>query len=273
MTDGADPGEIAGELLEALDRGGTIRTITSRWTTFDQSAAYQVSAELLRRRRARGERPIGHKIGFTNRTMWATYGVDAPVWAPIYDSTVTGVRAGDPEPTLSVAHLTRPRIEPEIVLHFARAPERTDDEAALLSRIDWIAHGYELVQCPFPDWRFQAPDAIAAFGLHGALVVGRQRAVAGVPDLVAHLRAFTVALARDGQVVARGGGQDVLGSPLLAAVHLLRVLHAQPQFDPVRAGEIITTGTLTPPAPVHPGEVWSTELSGLPLDGLRLRLG
>ena len=47
------------ELLDALDRNGLIAPITARQTGFDAGAAYEVSAEILRRRRARGERPIG----------------------------------------------------------------------------------------------------------------------------------------------------------------------------------------------------------------------
>jgi 2-oxo-3-hexenedioate decarboxylase len=46
------------------------------------------------------------------------------------------------------------------------------DETALLACIDWVAHGFELVQSIFPGWKFSAPDAAAAFGLHGALLIG-----------------------------------------------------------------------------------------------------
>ncbi len=79
---------IATELLAALDGNTTIGAITNRDPSFDADAAYQVSAEILRRRRARGETPIGRKVGFTNRTIWAEYGVFTPMWACVYDSTV-----------------------------------------------------------------------------------------------------------------------------------------------------------------------------------------
>ena len=36
-------------------------------------------------RLARGERVLGRKIGFTNRTIWAEFGVDAPMWGYLYD--------------------------------------------------------------------------------------------------------------------------------------------------------------------------------------------
>ena len=161
---------IATELLAALDANTMIPTITDRDPGFDADAAYVVSAEILRRRRARGEQPVGRKVGFTNRTIWPEYGVFSPIWAPVYDSTVKYL--DEPTGSLAIGHLAQPRIEPEIVLHFKNAPRATEDERELLSNVDWIAHGYEIVQSHFANWTFKAADIIAAFGLHGALVVG-----------------------------------------------------------------------------------------------------
>lgn len=257
---------IAAELLDALDRNTLLAPITERQPGFDVEAAYEVSAEILRRRRARSERPLGRKIGFTNRTVWPQYGV---MWAPVYHSTVTLLEGA--AGSQAIGHLAQPRLEPEVVLHFRSAPPVTADEAALLSHVDWIALGYEIVQSHFPGWTFQAADAIAGFGLHGALVVGPRRQVSELPNLVAQLRSFTVELARDGVVRARGGGANVLDSPLLATAELLRVLADQPQFEPIQAGEIVTTGTLTPLVDIHAGETWSTAVSGIELDRLRVQ--
>ncbi len=62
----------------------------------------------------------------------------------------------------------------------------------------------------------------------------------------------------------------MLDSPLLAAAHLLQVLKHQALFEPVQAGELVTTGTLLSPPPIHAGETWTTELSGIELPALRL---
>lgn len=261
---------IATELLAALDGNTMIETITDRDPDFDPDAAYLVSAEILRRRRARGEKPVGRKVGFTNRTIWAEYGVSAPIWAHVYDSTVTYL--DKPAGRLAIGHLAQPRIEPEIVLHFKSAPPATAGERELLSNIDWIAHGFEIVQCRFANWKFKAPDTIAAFGLHGALVVGPRRPVEGLTDLIRKLRSFTITLAKNGKVNAQGGGSNVLDSPLLVVAHLLNELKSQQRFEPLRAGELVTTGTLTSALPIGAGETWTTELSGIELPGLELRL-
>ncbi len=68
---------VATDLLAALDGNAIVGPITGRDPGFDADAAYLVSAEILRRRRARGETPIGRKVGFTNRTIWAESSVFA----------------------------------------------------------------------------------------------------------------------------------------------------------------------------------------------------
>src|SRR5688572_33180755 len=104
--------QIARELLEALDSGGTIPSIVARDSGFGWDQGYQVAAELVKLRRARGERSVGRKIGFTNRNIWAEYGATAPIWAHVYDSTLT--RAADGRATISLKGSARPRLEPEI---------------------------------------------------------------------------------------------------------------------------------------------------------------
>jgi 2-oxo-3-hexenedioate decarboxylase len=261
----------ATELLDALDRNVLIEPITDRHPAFDEAAAYEVNAELFRRRCARGEQPIGRKIGFTNRTIWAEYGVYTPMWAHVYDTTVTFFEGNGG--SLEIGHLAQPRIEPEILVHFKSAPAGAKTEAEILECVDWIAHSVELVQSHFPGWKFKAADTAAAFGLHGALMVGPPRPIRELGDpagLIAKLRTFTIALARNGEVQARGGGANVLDSPLLAFAHLQTTLEGLPQFEPVQAGEIVTTGTLTAALPIEAGETWSTEFDGLGLEGLRI---
>jgi hypothetical protein len=47
---------LATELLDALDRNTLLEPISARQPDFNADAAYDVGAEILRRRRARGER-------------------------------------------------------------------------------------------------------------------------------------------------------------------------------------------------------------------------
>jgi 2-keto-4-pentenoate hydratase len=260
--------EPADLILDATDSYRLIELLSDRDPSLDEGRAYAIAREIHARRLERGERPVGRKIGFTNRTIWAEYGVWAPIWSHVYDSTVHHVPHGRAH--LAIGRLLQPRIEPEIQLHFARTPPVTRDEEAILDCIDWIAHGFEIVQSLYPDWKFRSVDAIAAFGLHGALVVGTPVAVRDIDDCVAKLRNFTVTLSRDGRQEATGGGANVLDTPLLAFAHLAEMLETQPRFLPVQTGEIVTTRTLTAARSVSPGETWATVLQGIDLPGMSI---
>ena len=119
-------GAIATELLDALDRTAFMPPLAGRVPGFDLAAAHEVSAEMIRRRRARGERTIGRKLGFTNPATWAALGVDAPFWVHVYDSTVAFFETS--QCSVSIGRLVQPRLEPEIVVHFRTAPPATADE-------------------------------------------------------------------------------------------------------------------------------------------------
>jgi 2-keto-4-pentenoate hydratase len=262
---------IAERLMECQDRALLLPPITAGDPAFDVARAYDVLGAIVSRRQAQGWRLVGRKIGFTNRTIWARYGVDRPMWAPIWSHTLRFASAD--RASLSLDGLVQPRIEPEIVFKLKASPPVTDDPLRLLDAVEWIAAGFEIVQSHFPDWKFAAADCTAAFGLHGALVVGTPSllSAANRSRLVAALSEFEVTLARDGAVVDRGVGSNVLDSPVNALAHLLDLLATQAQFAPLGAGEVITTGTLTDAWAVRQGQTWRSDYGALGVSGLELQ--
>jgi 2-oxo-3-hexenedioate decarboxylase len=260
----------AASILAALDASAMIEPPSTTDAALDEGGAYALAHDLHELRLARGERAVGRKIGFTNRSLWAEFGVSSPIWGHVYDTTLRD--APDGRARVAVEGLHEPRIEPEVQLHFARTPPAHGDAAGILACVDWISLGFELARSLYPGWRFTAPDAIAAGGLHGLLVVGPRVPVAEIDDAIARLASFTLELVRDGEVVSSGGGASVLESPLLAFAHLAGLLAAQERFPPVQAGEIVTTGSLTAAPLAAPGETWSTRAHGIPLPDLELEL-
>jgi len=267
-----DTARLARELLAALDGGSTIPSIVARDPVFGWDEGYRVAAELLKLRRARGERTVGRKIGFTNRNIWAEYGATAPIWAHIYDRTL--IRASDQQAAVSLKGSVRPRLEPEIAFKLkAPLPAGNGHPETVLRSIEWYAPSFEIVDCHFADWKFGPADAAADFSLHWRLIVGTpcQLRSVEIPVLAAQLRDCRVALSRNRVVAARGVGANALGHPLSALAYLTAALSRQPQFEPLAAGEIITTGTLTAALPIKPGETWSSRYQGLPgVEGLTL---
>ncbi|MFO1204424.1 MAG: fumarylacetoacetate hydrolase family protein [Burkholderiales bacterium] len=258
---------LAREMKVAQDAARHVELFTERLPDFDLETAYDVANRIHRARVAEGARPVGRKIGFTNSTMWARYGVRAPIWAHVYDTTVVQLR--DTRTSCGLARFVEPKIEPEIVLHFCRTPALDASPETLLGCIDWVAHGFEIVQSHFRGWKFQAPDTVADWALHGALLVGPAQPVATLgKDLAAALEDFTVVLSRNGQEQEVGKGANALGSPLAAVAHLISVLATQPHAAPLRADELVTTGTLTAARTVRAGETWQSALRGIGLPGL-----
>jgi 2-oxo-3-hexenedioate decarboxylase len=63
----------------------------------------------------------------------------------------------------------------------------------------------------------------------------------------------------------------VLGGPVSALRHLVDLLARDQVNPPLAAGEIVTTGMLTRALPLSTGETWTTELTGVGLDGISVR--
>jgi 2-oxo-3-hexenedioate decarboxylase len=169
-----------------------------------------------------------------------------------------------------LARLRAPKVEPEIVMKLKAVPPPGTDAAGALGAVEWIALGFEFIDCPYPGWKFTAGDFLASFGLHAALVVGEPRPVAPeeIPALADNLATFTSRLSRDGQLVEEGGGKNVLGSPALCLAEFATAVPAQPGARAIAAGELISTGSTTAARPVAPGERWTMEVDRLGLSPL-----
>lgn len=260
---------VAQRLLRAGDAGELAARPSVEDASFTLAAAFAAADELRRLRIARGETPVGYKIGFTNRAIWERYGVHQPIWGPVWDSTVT--QLDGTSCSLSLHGLVQPRIEPEVVFGFARAPRAGMSLAELQGCLAWVAHGFEVVHTHFEGWRFSAADTVADFALHGRLRVGPRVPVHDWATLADDLALLRVDLACDGRVVDSGQGAIVLDGPLNALRLWLGAMAEHTPGWPVRAGDCVTTGTITDAWPLLPGQTWSTTLSNARLAALTLR--
>jgi 2-oxo-3-hexenedioate decarboxylase len=268
-----DPKALAQELMAAYANRQPIAVPPSgRDPGVDLAAAYTVEAELVRLRRSAGRTTVGRKVGFANKALWRVLKLDTLVWAHMYDDTVWHAESGTAR--LSVARMCSPKIEPEIVFKL-KTPLSPGDlaPAAVLEAVEWLALGFEIIDCVFPDWKFQPPDFVASFGLHAALVVGERRHVepAMIPTLVDQLPRFKLRLMKSGELVEEGSGKNSLRSPALCLGELAAGIARQPDAEPLAAGELISSGTLTTSYTIAAGETWSAEVDGIDLPSLSLR--
>jgi 2-oxo-3-hexenedioate decarboxylase len=264
---------LAREMLDAYAAGRAIAVPPSaREGGCDLDTGYAVEAELTRIRRASGRRTVGRKIGLANRAVWRAMNMKTLVWANMYDDTVHDATRG--EATVSLARMRAPRLEPEIVVTLRSPLQPGVDAAGALEAVESYGFAFEIVDCPFPDWKFQPGDFMASLGLHAALVVGELRPVqrSAIPSLVDALAAFTVTLSKNGEVVQEGGGKNVLESPALCLAEFASAVADQPGTEALRPGELVSTGSLTAAPPVAAGEHWSVAAQGLDIPPLSLRL-
>lgn len=263
-------GPIAAHLVDSLDSGLLCDPITDSSPSFSVGDAYEVLADIGRWRERAGWRPVGRKIGFTNRTLWEAYGVDRAFWADVWDRTLVPVSEG--AGTFALGSFTQPCIEAEIVFGIRGAVPPTDDAVEVLAAVEWMAPAFEVVRCPYPGWRFGIADCIAAAGLHGALAVGTRVPVdASDREAIATtLARFQATLWRDGELVDRGDGTNVLGSPALALGHLAQVIADQHGARPLAPDEVVTTGSIVNAHPVRAGETWRADYGALGLESFTL---
>ena len=90
--------------------------------------------------------------------------LDTLVWAHMHDDTVRF--AADGAASLDGAHgLAEDRTGGRV--RSARAPGIADRDAApaaaeVLASVEWMAIGFEIIDCVYPDWTFQPADFVAA---------------------------------------------------------------------------------------------------------------
>jgi len=269
----ADIQRLATSLNDARAKNRQVSDLpTQDDRSLNQAKAYQVAAAIQAIRVQGGERPVGRKIGFTNRNIWPQYNIDASNWSYMYDRTVVDLQ-GSGRDVIDISNMSNlePKLEPEIIFGLKKAPESGMTDLQLLECIEWVSHGFEVVQSIFPGWKFTAADTTAAFALHGRLLVSERVPTArlGSPaNALEQLKNFDIDLIWDGDVIDRGTGANVLGSPINALRHLCDLLEKDEWNPPLASGEIVTTGTLTGAWAIEHGSTWKTKVTGLGVSGL-----
>jgi 2-oxo-3-hexenedioate decarboxylase len=198
---------------------------------FDVPAAYAVQRAGIERRRRRGERVAGVKMGFTSRAKMVQMGVDDVIWGLLTDRMLA-------ESSVDVSRLIHPRVEPEIAYLIGR---EVRSAAEVESAVAGVAVGFEVLDSRYRGFSFTLPDVIAdnasaaRFG-YGAWHAPRDLSNAGL------------LLEIDGRPVQAGSSAAILGDParsLRAAARL--ALGAGMTLEP---GWIVLAGAATAAVPL-----------------------
>lgn len=222
----------------------------------DETAGYAVQQAVEALRTAQGDRRIGYKIGATNAAAREFLSVKTPFYGRLYDgsSSVSPAQVAFRQGI----HLV---MEPEIAVEIARdldPAEAPFDAAGIEAATRSLRPAIELVATSLYPWlEAGVASLIADNAVHGDWIGG-----APVTDWSGiDLMDGPVRVLIDGTETASGAGRAVDGGCFGAAAWLANRL-ARDGIG-LKAGEIITTGTVTPPVPVGPGQTVVADFGAL----------
>jgi 2-keto-4-pentenoate hydratase len=245
--------EAAQRLCDAATSGvpcDPIRDLLPGGTIDDGYAVQQLVLERLKS----GSRQVGRKIGLTSPAVQRQMGVDTPDFGVLY----ADMAYGDSQPVPST-QLLQPRIEAEVAFVLGRDltdyPVVTSD---VLRAIDFVVASIEIVDSRIEDWDISIVDTVADNASSGLFVLGGSpRSLLEIDDL----RNVEMSLACDGNVVSSGTGAACLGHPVNAVVWLANAVGQR--GVPLRAGEVLLSGSLGPLVVPERGKTYEATFAGL----------
>ena len=241
-------------LAEALDQAAlTARTVpwpveAGAATEIGLDEAYAVQRRLAARRVARGDAPIGAKVGLTRREKWAACGASDVILGGLSASMLLADE-------LPLRRFIAPGVEPELAFRLARPLQGEVSLAEAAAAIDAVAPALEVADSRIAAPGFVLHRIIADNSNSAGLALGNWQ---GWPREVAALEG---ALEIDGAVAAAGSTRSVLGDPLLAVVAAARL--AAGAGLRLEAGSILLSGSLVPAHPLRAGQRATCRIAGL----------
>jgi 2-keto-4-pentenoate hydratase len=231
----------------------------------DIDAAYAVQSAWVADQIAAGARVVGRKIGLTNPVVQAQFGVDRPDFGVLFESMACA-----PGTPVDGARTLQPKIEAEIA--FVLAEDLTGamiGPAEVAAATAYVVAALEIVDSRIAGWDIGIVDTIADNGSSGLFVLGDRRQRLGRLDLAEcamTLRRVASSGAggaggSNGEVVSTGTGASILGDPLAAVAWLAAAVRDHGR--PLRAGEVVLSGSLGPMVPVAPGDAFHADISGV----------
>lgn len=251
---GAEVERLGDELYAALRARTPIAPLAGRVPGLTIDDAYLVSKRLLDRRIADGERVVGKKIGVTSDAVQKMLGVFQPDFGFLTDAML--FESGATIPIGST--LIQPRAEGEIAFVLdtdLSGPGVTEADVLVATRC--VRPCFEIVDSRILDWKIGICDTVADNASSGVFVLGADEADPRSVDLVG----CRIRVDKNGARLSEGVGSAALGSPAYCVAWLANTLA---RFGiPLKAGEIILSGSLVPLEPVRAGDRMHLTLEGL----------
>ena len=246
--------QCALNLNEAMNERKTLKPLTTQYPDLTIDDAYHISLAFLDIRLNKGEKVIGKKIGLTSEVVQKMLGVHQPDFGFLTDRMYypSGAKI-----VLNKA-LIQAKSEGEIAFKLKDdlvGPNVTADD--VLAATEKVFACFEIVDSRIDNWQIKIQDTVADNASCGIFVMSEQ----GVDPKTVDFENCHMTIKNKGEVVATGQGKAALGSPLNCVAWLANTLS---EYDiPLKAGDIILSGSLAAMIPCKADDEMSVEIEGV----------
>ena len=244
---------LGDELYDALKGCQVVEPLTNRHPDITIEEAYAIQQRLNARRIDAGERIIGKKIGVTSKAVMDMLGVYQPDFGLLTDGMV--YNEGE---AIAASTLIQPKAEGEIAFvlkHDLIGPGIS--AADVLAATEGVMACFEIVDSRIKDWKIKIQDTVADNASCGVFVLGDKL----VDPRGLDLTTCGMVLEKNGEIVATGAGAAALGAPANAVAWLANTLGRL--GIPLKAGEVVLSGSLAIMVPVKAGDSLRVSIGGI----------
>ena len=244
---------LAADLAKAESSRVPVSPLTDRDVGIDVVDAYEIQLINIRARVADGARIIGHKVGLSSEAMQKMMNVDEPDYGHLLDD----MQVFEEVPVRSDRYLY-PRVEVEVGFVLADdLPGAGCTEDDVLAATAAFAPAIELIDTRITNWQIKLCDTIADNASSAGWVLGEAR----VSPKDIDIKSIDAVLTNNGEVVAQGRSDAVLGNPVTAVAWLARKVEG---FGVrLKAGDIVLPGSCTRAIDAPAGSHFVADFSGL----------
>jgi 2-oxopent-4-enoate/cis-2-oxohex-4-enoate hydratase len=244
---------LGDELYDALQRCRVVEPLTNRHPDITVDDAYRIQQRLNARRVEAGETIVGKKIGVTSKAVMDMLGVYQPDFGLLTDAMV--YNEGE---AIVASTLIQPKAEGEIAFvlkHDLIGPGIS--AADVLAATEGVMACFEIVDSRIKDWKIKIADTVADNASCGVFVLGDRL----VDPRGLDLTTCGMVLEKNGEIVATGAGAAALGAPANAVAWLANTLGRL--GIPLKAGEVVLSGSLAIMVPVKAGDSLRVSIGGI----------
>ena len=248
-----DRARAAEVLRTAEETAVPVAPLVQTFPGIDVVDAYEIQLLNIRRRLDAGMTVYGHKVGLSSKAMQEMMGVDEPDYGHLLADMVL-----TEDTPVQASRYLQPRVEVEVGFVLGEdLPGEGCTVEDVLRCTAAVVPSIELIDSRIADWKIGLADTIADNASSAGVVLGKQRRK---PDEI-DVKAIDAVLCKNGEQVAQGRSDAVLGDPTTAVAWLARKVAS---FGVrLEAGHVVLPGSCTRAYDVAAGDTVTAEFTGL----------